>query len=691
MSIALVAPGKPMRISPALIALASSIANRDGGSPPNTVPDPAELPSLIAWWDASRANGVLTPAGSPATDWHQPIGTILDKSATGNALIPFSANRSSPAPRTTPRLNGTLGGIGCLIGATGTYAPDLDPDGGYCPESDPFPRVGDWTFVLVWSRPNWRQRSGKDGQPVTLLMIRGTPVLQADSQGGLNRLVLAISEPITISENLGRRHTHCVILRYSAREGVDAWLDGVRVVTGAAGDLDANQLGATLLLHDGSVQGGAQCWFHESAVWNEALSEGDIATLTTYATRWKCGSRRGITLVINGQSNAINYSLQDGGARLLAQGIAWHLGALAYNTVASTGNPASYTMQSGHGIYPALNGSYPGNFLADPGDGSDPSTWQVGQDGVALCRAIADLTEEDRQDICGFVWPWNETDSLRNYSEKSTFAAAARRLLALERGLLSGTAESLPLIWWNAIPYGSQDGIQMHREVVAEAAADPNLNVWIGNPQTTDSNPRGSTWDPATGIATGGDYGHRDSLDNQRFARLAAPVAAHALANAQHGDGFQSLPAGVPKKGGPSIVYVHRLRDDMLVLSIVHDAGNDLKVPLQAGNGCGFAVMDGGSAQNPGLVVSAVSCVRIDATHLRLTLARPLSRRSSECHLYYPFAGNSIGRGNAVTDNYSEVAKPAGWDIAADLGSAWNLDFPLAAIAAPIPLSDTAE
>jgi len=82
--------------------------------------------------------------------------------------------------------------------------------------------------------------------------------------------------------------------------------------------------------------------------------------------------------------------------------------------------------------------------------------------------------------------------------------------------------------------------------------------------------------------------------------------------------------------------------------------------------------MVGGTVSSPGTLRRAVACVRVDAIHLRLMLDSPLSNTSASCRLFYPYGSYSpadlpaytgdMGRGNAVTDNFAVLAKPAGWD-----------------------------
>jgi hypothetical protein len=170
---------------------------------------------------------------------------------------------------------------------------------------------------------------------------------------------------------------------------------------------------------------------------------------------------------------------------------------------------------------------------------------------------------------------------------------------------------------------------------------------------------------------------------------LASPIVGQALMAGGYADSITVLPDTMPKIGGPTISHVYRQSSTTLVVTVIHDAGNDLKVPLQATAGAGFAVMDGGTPGNDGTIVSAISCQRIDPTHLQIELQTTLKNVSGACQLYYPYGSIQIGRGNAVTDNFSAIVQPTGWDAGTDLGTAWVLDCPLSATFSGITLSDT--
>jgi hypothetical protein len=201
--------------------------------------------------------------------------------------------------------------------------------------------------------------------------------------------------------------------------------------------------------------------------------------------------------------------------------------------------------------------------------------------------------------------------------------------------------------------------------------------VTVVLPQTADSMPRAIggnsalVFNPATGTFSGGDGYHRDLPDNQRFGILAAPLVARAILASEGGDTITAIPAGIPAAGGPVVTHVYRQSGTSLIVTVQHDCGTDLIVPATlAASGTGWAVMDGGSVASPGTIVHATACVRLNATQLQITLGQALVNASAACRLFYPYGTATIGRGNAVTDNLSLVTPPAGWNIAADLGSA---------------------
>ncbi len=141
---------------------------------------------------------------------------------------------------------------------------------------------------------------------------------------------------------------------------------------------------------------------------------------------------------------------------------------------------------------------------------------------------------------------------------------------------------------------------------------------------------------------------------------------------------------------GPSIAHACQRSPTEIVITLTQDQGTDILLPLQAANGAGWAVMDGGSVAAPGPIITATAAARIDATHLLVTLASAPASPTAECLLYYPYGSTQIGRGDAVTDNFSTIGWPAGWNMAGDLGTAWMMNFPLQATSYGVPLSTSA-
>ena len=670
MSVALIAPGRPLLATRGQPVLWRPLSSTTAATGPTTT-SPGAV-GVSGWWDAGSLSGLLGTNGASVPAWGSTLSAVADRSGGGRPLLPY-AYAGAPAASAMPRVSATLGGVGFNAATPGFLQPALSPDLGFQVGAVEFGPAAAWTRLLVWSRPNLRQNSGRDGAEIVLLQSGAMPVLSASSTApGTLGLWPSAGGPVLMPA-LERRHTHAVLLRHTPGIGVDVWLDGTKVGAGLANPMPAGPAMMTLL-HDGTANGGAQCWLNECATWERALTDAEVSAVAQYAARWALGARRGISLIVNGQSNAINFVVNDGAASLMVQGIAWHLGALAWNLLASS----TQTMVASHGLYAGL---YGGSFLNDPGDGSDPSTWGLGADGLADQAFLAAQSAADLADADAIFWFWSESDSARTYAEKTTYKAAVQRFVGLERAMVPGaTAATLPHLWWNAMPFGlgTDGGTQMIRETMQELAALASYDLACVMPMTADSNPRGGT-----------DGSHLDSTDNVRLGRLAAPVAAHALLAAGRGDSITSLPPGLPQRGGPAIVHVFRETSTTLVVTVQHDGGDDLKLPGLAPQGAGFVVMDGGSVASPGTLVPAVACSRIDPTHLQLTLAQPLVNPSSACSLFYPWGIGRIGRGNAVTDNWSNITKPVGWDIAADLGSAWLIDFPLAATTQPAALSDT--
>jgi hypothetical protein len=666
----------------------------------------ASLPTgVAAHWDASTTANMLASSGLAVVGWNAAVASIADTSGNSLPLSAYSYTAGATLPNSTARVNGLLGGVGLSTVSeaaaptalsAGQYLPFMGSDQGWRAAGVSLTASADWTVHLVWTRPNRRQ--GGSTAPVTLVSAGSTAIVKLTGTAGQANTLSVFGT--TISATMERRHSYSLILSYAhSTNQLSAYLTGNGTTINVTATASLGSGGLFTLLHDTTSGGGAQCWFHEAAVWTRALSGADVASLTSYSnTKYKLGSRKGFGVLTIGQSNA-QYGFNPGAWHMLARAAAWYLGAAAYNVFGTT----STTMIGGMGIYPTTSADpavLPGTFLTNPGDsGTAPLTdpWALnttsGAMGGLTQSYIAGLSAEDISDIAAIWWPWSETDCVRLYSEKATVNAAQQRAVQLVRSFVGKSAAALPFATWCAMPfpYGTNDGGMLAmRESESDLANLSGFNGLIALKQACDVNPMGATIN-GNGTVSGGDNSHINTPDFPKLGVRAAPLIAAAVAASSGADAIPSIPAGAVRAGGPSITHVQQVTPTTYKLTIAHDAGNDLIIPQQAANGVGFSIMDGGTSASPGNIINATSCTYVDATHILVTIASAPTNQAASLKLYYPYGavagvgygssqhpGSGIGSGNAVTDNASSVTPPTGWDIGNQLGSTYSVNYPLA-------------
>ncbi len=253
-----------------------------------------------------------------------------------------------------------------------------------------------------------------------------------------------------------------------------------------------------------------------------ALSSAEVTTLITASARWPCGARRGVNVLVIGQSNAVN-SLSDGAWNLCAQGLAWHLGAASYGVIGNQGSSA-YTAIGGHGIYNVRQPPVTGGISRRiPDDGSNPGGWSLGTDGLAVEAYLAEWSAADLADIAAIVWPWFESDSTRQYSEGAFLADRSRRIFSPGFGQLGRTA---PRCRWHggtrsrSGPPGpeSNDPQRVCRRRHCSRRRTQSARC-LSRP-TAIRAARPGTRTPARTAA--GDNNHLDATDNLRLGQVAA-------------------------------------------------------------------------------------------------------------------------------------------------------------------------
>lgn len=670
----LLSPLKPFLLAPRLPFLRFGAA----GEPP---PPPdggdgwqgatfADVPSAWARWQADALGDHLN---DPAA-WGGASTGLKDRSGNGRNLAAGSAAAA-------PRVNRSYGALDLRDPSAVASVAGADLRGNAA-----------WTLALVFTRADYKANPrGSDAHVIADL--GGQRILQVTERSASNALSLfPAGANATLRAGCPRSLTYGVVLRNQPGQGVTAWVvdaDAGTVAPAATGI--ACPITATGTLRLLSENGGSgRLLLHQAGLWARAVTDNEAATLVDACRKYKLGRRRSAGVLFLGQSWAGYAVGNDGVVGDVAMAVQGMIGGPGFSQVdvdpalwnGSTcdayglagayyeGAPDYWTTQGGQPVWDIALSD--GAFLdATAGRGSIES-WPFGWTGQGLQRFIQNImTAEDRADCIAVLhWHTEQDSKEKQLSDLADHKRALRRLMQLVRAEMGRSAAALPWFQVAAFPYGGNAGgclmvNQAWGELAAEAAQ--NFHVALGN--TSDVGPRdGSDWD------------HPDQASQQRWGKLAAYGIARVLTDQGLGDSL--APARLPGRG-PEAIHAEAESATSTLITVRHDQGAALKLNGDAATGNGWWLDDNG-------VERAVSAVAIAGpAQLRLTHAA-CTGTVAQRRVAYCSRGERTEPGNVITDDWSDQAKAPEADIPALHGAAWNVDFPLRAFPAPMPLSDYA-
>ena len=660
--------------------LSPSGAGAAESSPQLATALPTTIPGLTHWFDASSKEGFVDRENRPVRP--DAPGVALRNRVAGNAILTFPPSSANGRQLPTSwyfrgRMVGDLGGLGATLSPEyGTFSPLLD--------TTTVPRLSNIalgtdvakTVFMVFSRPGTNEIPfGTPPAEVPLLAFDGIVILSiSNAERPVLKLFPRGKSSIALGGPLAKRTTLSVTLRFSANGLLDVWLNDAEIASKVPNILPPSKSGTLFVLGDATNNGGGG-FFHEMSIWNHALSPKEINLLLldekSISKKWKRGPRVVPTVLLMGQSNASFFDL-DGGAQLLAEAARWNLGALWVNL------RQRETVPGGTPLY----GKEGGGFLIEQ-PGVDPTKWLPGNSGLNVQKFLASLSPDDRAHFAGLFAYYSEGDQGRNYGEKAVFKAAWRRMMALTREWAGLPAASVALMQ-ASIPYTGDArsvGAQMICEVMAELAGNPAENTVVVLPNTS------AVWGRGVSPAgVGGDAAHLDSTDNQRNARLAGRAVAGRIVASGHSDVATLVSASRKPETGPTPISAKREANGSILLTIRHDAGDDLLPPtLPEHMTTGWRLFNGyQNAGSMGTEIAVRAVEKVDATTLRVSVATPLSPGVGTARLFPIWGAAQVGRGGGWTDNASRSAE--GRIMAAEEGPDWALDYPISGVAFGIPV-----